>query len=347
MGYYLTLFYSTAIVYQITLLLFYFKPFLLDWSSKRKQSWNPYYDRFFTVIFLSLFVTSILFLIGIIYSNNKSGNSYLIYFYTFMIMSTTIIFTVVFFNKEKLKKIKTTEDNETELEEKREILKKNRAKLITRLEKQTKIEKITQNLEDLKKLHLEEIVILNTGQKSKLDVQILTKDLKEIIEANSEKIIEKFETKNKSINVDDKTCVSKHTEVEGEEIIILANESVEKNTRTFNHNFHKVQLIYLFNEFKRNEFINADFDKNDFCQKFLNGEIKLTKKITSVNLWHVHHNLIENIKLDSELELITFVEFFISFKNEKFKYGGVKNGSQSNYSKSIQTIQTIFKNIPK
>lgn len=135
---------------------------------------------------------------------------------------------------------------------------------------------------------------------------------------------ESLETKNEHI--------LKVIEIEPEDITIAANESAETINNSFNHNFHKDQLIYLFNEFKRNEFINADFDKNNFCENFLNGRIKLTKKVTSVNLWHVHHNLIENIKLDSELKLKTFVKFFISFKNQTFKYGGVKNGSQSTYS---------------
>lgn len=124
-------------------------------------------------------------------------------------------------------------------------------------------------------------------------------------------------------------------------------ENVDDNIKSFNNDLNNNQLVYLHNEFKKNDFINSDFNKNDFCSKFLNEKIKLTKKVTSVNLYHIHNHLIENIKIDKSLDLKTFISFFITYKNGEFSYTSVKNGSQSKYTKAVETIEAIFTNIPK
>lgn len=130
----------------------------------------------------------------------------------------------------------------------------------------------------------------------------------------------------------------------------IKNNSIlttETTIKSFKHLLNEYQLVYLFNEFKKNEYINADFMENNFSKKFLQEKIKLSKKVSAVVLYHVYNNLIENIKVDKELTLKNFVPFFLSYKGEAYNYNSVKNGSQSEYSKEIEIIERIFQQIPK
>lgn len=124
-------------------------------------------------------------------------------------------------------------------------------------------------------------------------------------------------------------------------------ENTNDSIKSFNDQLNNNQLIYLYNEFKKNDFIISDFNQNDFCSKFLNEKIKLTKKVSSVNLYHIHNHLIENIKVDKNLDLKTFISYFITYKNGEFLYASVKNGSQIKYTEAVETIEVIFINIPK
>lgn len=318
MGYYLILFYSTAIVYQISLMFIYFKPFFLDWSSKRKQSWNPYYDRFFTTIFLSLFVISILFVICIIYSNNKLDNSYLIYFYTFMIISTTTIFTLIFFNKEKLQKRKTKEEIKNELEQQNDILETNQKKINKRLEKQIKIENITKHLKDIKQIRLEEISILhNQDKKNKLDVEIITKDLKEIIQVSSEEIIEKIGYKK------------------------LAKET--KVSSDYSSSFTPNQLSYLWGNLRKYGIIDDNYSENDFCKSFLVTPLIINMETTSLYYFHKEINKL----LDEKIIQSNFITFFRDEFNNPFNHGTFRNAVRTPEHKLITSFKDIFNNFPK
>lgn len=118
------------------------------------------------------------------------------------------------------------------------------------------------------------------------------------------------------------------------------------NIKSFNNLFNEEQLKYLYKEFKKNEFISSDYNENEFCKKFLCEKIKLTKKVSSKNLYHIHSKIIENFKVTKEFSLIDFISFFITYSNNDYNYDSVKNGSQNNYSKNVDTIDAIFLKIP-
>tara|TARA_R110000868_G_C10972616_1_gene770564 strand:- start:35620 stop:36072 length:453 start_codon:yes stop_codon:yes gene_type:complete len=121
----------------------------------------------------------------------------------------------------------------------------------------------------------------------------------------------------------------------------------EPESKTYNHLLNESQLKYLFNEFKKYEYIRFDFNENNFLNNFLQEKIKLSKKLSAVVLYHLYNNLKENINSDKDFNLKNFVPFFLSYKNEPFNYDSVKNGSQTEYSKEIENIERIFQQIPK
>lgn len=121
----------------------------------------------------------------------------------------------------------------------------------------------------------------------------------------------------------------------------------EQESKIYNNLLNELQLKYIFNEFKKHEYINADFNENNFLKNFLLEKIKLSKKVSAVVLYHIFTNLKGNIKSNKDFNLKNFVPFFLSYKNEPFNYDSVKNGSQTEYSKEIEKIERIFHQIPK
>lgn len=169
------------IIYQIVLLIIYFKPFILDKTLKRKKSWNPYYDPTFTILLISFCFITIGFTYVLVSNNTLTDSS--IIFYSVLILIINTFFSLIFFNRKRLIQRKTIEQRQYELDEKKEIAK------IEQLEFKQHLDVDNQN--HPKKIRL-------------VDIEVIAQNLEKIVKTNSEEIVEKLKPK-KSIKINSDT----------------------------------------------------------------------------------------------------------------------------------------------
>lgn len=307
------------IIYQIVLLIIYFKPFILDKTLKRKKSWNPYYDPTFTILLISFCFITIGFTYVLVSNNTLTDSS--IIFYSVLILLINTFFSLIFFNRKKLIQRKTIEQRQYELDEKKEIAKIEQLELKQQLAKERVFEEkknIRKKLNNLEKLQSEGINLLNDqDKKNSLNNIIITNSLKKTMKVSAEEIIEKLTLK-KSL-------------------------PEKKDLPNYNSFFNQTQLNYLWANLRKYEIIDDNYNKEDFCKNFLINKIIINLKPTS--LYHFHKKI--RFIIDAKLELTTFVHFFKDELNNDFDYNVVKNGSQRKKHDLFVTFENIFNAFPK